>query len=76
MSDTIKTMEYAFVDVLNADQLMIDDLIKIEDDIVQVIEILSLPKGYAITYQNDFGEKDLIEIDDYEQFNLYVLVDE
>lgn len=76
MSDTIKTMEYAFVDVLNADQLMIDDLIKIEDDIVQIIGLASLPNGYAISYKNDFGETDLIEVDDYAQFDLYVLRDE
>lgn len=76
MSDTIKTMEYAFVDVLNADQLMVDDLVEIEDDIVQIIAITSLPNGYAIGYQNDFGEKDLLEVDDYAQFNLYVMIDE
>ena len=76
MSDTIKTMEYAFVDVLNVDQLMINDLVKIEDDIVQVIGIASLSNGYAISYENDFGEKDIVEVDDYEQFDLYVLIDD
>ena len=69
-------MEYAFVDVLNADQLMVDDLVEIEDDIVQIIAITSLSNGYAIGYQNDFGEKDLLEVDDYAQFNLYVMIDE
>ena len=73
MSATIKDMEYLFVDVLNVDQLMVNDLIKIEDDIVQVIGIASLPNGYAISYENDFGEKDIVEVDDYEQFNLYVM---
>ena len=73
MSDTIKGMEYLFVDVLNVDQLMVDDLIKIEDDIVQVIAIASLSNGYAISYENDFGEKDIVEVDDYEQFDLYVM---
>ncbi|NBQ35833.1 MAG: hypothetical protein EBU16_04920 [Actinobacteria bacterium] len=76
MSDTIKTMEYAFVDVLNVDQLMVDDLVKIEDDIVQIIGITSLSNGYAIGYQNDFGERDIVEVDDYEQFDLYVLIDD
>ncbi|NCW13096.1 MAG: hypothetical protein EBV82_08050 [Chitinophagia bacterium] len=73
MSATIKDMEYLFVDVLNVDQLMINDLVKIEDDIVQIIGIASLPNGYAISYENDFGEKDIVEVDDYEQFNLYVM---
>ena len=76
MSDTIKTMEYAFVDVLNVDQLMVDDLVKIEDDIVQIIGITSLSNGYAIGYQNDFGERDIVEVDDYQQFDLYVLIDD
>jgi hypothetical protein len=75
MSDTIKTMEYAFVDILNVDQLMVDDLVEIEDDIVQIIAITSLSNGYAIGYQNDFGEKELVEVDDYAQFNLYVMID-
>ncbi len=69
-------MEYAFVDVLNVDQLMIDDLIEVEGDIVQVIAITSLSDGFAIGYENDFGEKELLEVDDYAQFNLYVLKDE
>lgn len=69
-------MEYAFVDVLNVDQLMVDDLVKIEDDIVQIIGITSLSNGYAIGYQNDFGERDIVEVDDYEQFDLYVLIDD
>jgi hypothetical protein len=73
MSATIKDMEYLFVDVLNVDQLMINDLVKIEDDIVQIIGIASLPNGYAISYENDFGEKDIVEVDDYEQFDLYVM---
>ncbi len=76
MSATIKDMEYLFVDVLNVDQLMIDDLIEVEGDIVQVIAITSLSDGFAIGYENDFGEKELLEVDDYAQFNLYVLKDE
>jgi hypothetical protein len=76
MSATIINMEYAFVDVLNVDQLMIDDLIEVEGDIVQVIAITSLSDGFAIGYENDFGEKELLEVDDYAQFNLYVLKDE
>ncbi len=76
MSATIKSMEYAFVDVLNVDQLMVDDLVEIEGDIVQIIAISSLPNGFAIGYQNDFGEKELVEVDDYAQFNLYVMKDE
>ena len=76
MSDTMMSMEYMLADVLNSDQLMPDDLIKIDDEIVQVINIDSLKDGYVLTYKNDFGETDIIEIDDYQKFELYVLIDE
>ena len=73
MSDTIKNMEFIKVDELNVDQLEIGDLIQIDDDIVQVCEVVPLNDGYAITYSNDFGEKDLIEVDDYAKFDLYIV---
>lgn len=73
MSDTIKNMEFIKIDVLNVDQLEIGDLIQIDDDIVQVCEVVPLNDGYAITYSNDFGEKDLIEVDDYATFDLYIV---
>jgi hypothetical protein len=75
MSATIKNMEFIKVDVLNVDQLEIGDLIQVDDDIVQVCEIVALTDGYVITYSNDFGEKDLIEVDDYATFDLFILND-
>jgi hypothetical protein len=73
MDATMFNMEFIKVDVLNVDQLEIGDLIQIDDDIVQVCEVVALNDGYAITYSNDFGEKDLIEVDDYAQFDLYIV---
>jgi hypothetical protein len=73
MSATIKNMEFIKVDVLNVDQLEIGDLIQIDEDIVQVCEVVALTSGYGITYSNDFGEKDLIEVDDYATFDLYIV---
>jgi hypothetical protein len=73
MSATIKGMEYAFVDILNIDQLMENDLIEIDEEVVQVIAITSLPSGFAIGYQNEFGEKDIQEFDDYATFKLFVI---
>lgn len=73
MSDTIKNMEFIKIDVLNVDQLEIGDLIQIDEDIVQVGEVVALTDGYVITYSNDFGEKDLIEVDDYATFDLYIV---
>ena len=66
-------MEYAFVDILNIDQLMENDLIEIDEEVVQVIAITSLPNGFAIGYQNEFGEKDIQEFDDYATFKLFVI---
>ena len=66
-------VEFVKVDELNVDQLEIGDLIQINDDIVQVCEVVSLANGYVITYSDDFGEKDLIEVDDYAKFDLFVL---
>jgi hypothetical protein len=75
MSDTIKNMEFIKVDVLNVDQLEVGDFIQVEDDIVEVSGIISLADGYAITYTNDFGEDDLIEVDDYATFDLYMIAE-
>ena len=76
MSATMTNMEYVLADVLNADQLMVEDLISLEGEIVEVINIASLPTGYAISYRNDFGEEDIVEVDDNAQFDFYVLVDD
>lgn len=67
------TMDYRLVDVLNSDQLEPDDLIGLGDEIVKVISVASLKNGYALTYENDFSEKDIIEIADEQKFDLYIL---
>jgi hypothetical protein len=61
------------VDVLNADQLEVNDLIGIADEIVKVISIAPLSDGFSLVIENEFGEKDLIEILDDEQFELFIL---
>ena len=73
MNATMLNMEFMKVDELNVDQLEVGDIIQIDDDIVQVCEIVGLVSGYVITYSNDFGEKDLIEVDDYAKFDLYIV---
>ena len=69
-------VEFVKVDELNVDQLEIGDLIQINDDIVQVCEVVSLANGYVITIENEFGEKDVMEFDDNETFNWYILRDD
>ena len=66
-------MDYRMVDVLNADQLEIGDLIGLGEEVVTIIEIASLNNGFAITIENEFGEKDLVDIADEDRFHLYIL---
>jgi hypothetical protein len=67
------TMDYRLVDVLNSDQLEIDDLIGLGDEIVKILNIESAKFGFVITYENEFGEKEIAEISDDEQFELFIL---
>ena len=67
------TMDYRMVDVLNADQLEVDDLIGIANEVVKIISITPMKNGYALIHENEFGEKDMLEIFDDEQFELFVL---
>ena len=73
MTDTIIHMDYRLVDTLNADQLETNDLIGLNDEVVKIIEISPLRFGYALTYENEYGEKDIVEIGDDEIFELYIL---
>ena len=71
-------MELVHADNLTPDQLMPDDLIEIEDGIVTVIDLESDPFGdkYFISYENEFSEKDVIEIPFDSKIKLFVFVEE
>ena len=71
--DTIALMDYYKVDILTAGQLMIDDCILVGDEVVSIVEIVSLPDGYTLEVINDFGERELIEVGEYDQFDLMML---
>jgi hypothetical protein len=71
--DTIALMDYYKVDILTAGQLMVDDCILIGDEVVSIVEIVSLPDGYTLEIINDFGEREIIQIDEYDQFDLMML---
>jgi hypothetical protein len=71
--DTIVIMDYEKVDLLTAGQLMVDDCIQIGDEVVSIVEIISLPDGYTLEVVNDFGERDIIEVAEFQQFNLMML---
>ena len=68
----MKTMDYRKVDQLTVGQLEPEDLIEINDEIVNVVEVISLNDGYSIEIVNDFGERDIIHCDDFEVFDLYI----
>ena len=67
------TMDYRLVDVLNADQLEVGDLIGLGEDIVKIISITSTKDGFDLYFENEFGERDNLEIIDEEQFELFIV---
>lgn len=78
MSATIISMELIHADNLRADQVMIGDLIKVGDDIVEVIFIESDSTGdnYDIQTQNEFGEKEINQFAYNSLIPLYVFIQE
>ena len=71
--DTIQIVDYVKADVLTSGQLMIDDCILIGDEVVSIAGIVSLRDGYTLEVVNDFGERDIIEVGEYDQFDLMIL---
>ena len=76
MAATINDMDYVKVDTLTSGQLEVDDLILVDDEVVSIVEIISLPDGYTIEIINDFGEREVIEVAEFQQFALMMLSDE
>ena len=76
--DTMKTMELIHADNLEPNQLMIGDLIKVNDDIVEVIFIESDSTGdnYDIQTENEFGEKEIVQFAYTDLIPLYVFIDD
>jgi len=73
MSATIIDMDYRLVDTLNSDQLEPDDLIGLGEDIVKIISITSTKTGFELETENEFGEKETVDVLDDEQFELFIL---
>jgi len=78
MSDTMLNMRLLHADNLTPDQLMVDDLIKIDEDIVEVISISSDGTGdnYEIETQNEFGEREINNYSYTDLIPLYVFLDD
>jgi len=71
--DTIAIVDYVKVDMLTSGQLEIDDNILIADEVVSIVSIVSLPDGYTLEIVNDFGERDIIQVGEFDQFDLMML---
>jgi len=76
MSDTMISMELIHADNLTPDQLMLGDLIKIGDDIVEVnfIECDSTGDNYDIQTENEFGETEVTQHSYTDLIPLYVFI--
>jgi hypothetical protein len=66
-------VDYVKVDMLTSGQLEIDDNILIADEVVSIVDIVSLPDGYTLEIVNDFGEREIIQVGEFDQFDLMML---
>jgi hypothetical protein len=78
MSDTMTEMKLVHADNLQPDQLMLGDLIKIGDDIVEILFIESDSTGdnYDVQTENEFGEKEITQYGYTDSIPLYVFIDD
>ena len=69
-------MELIEADTLAPDQLMIGDLIKVNNDILEVIFIESDSTGdnYDIQTENEFGERTVTQYSYTDSISLYVFI--
>lgn len=72
MSATITSMEFIFADVLKPDQLMPGDIIKLENDLLEVVKINSVSEGIEIITINEFGEQEENLVSDELDIELFV----
>jgi hypothetical protein len=78
MSDTMTDMKLIHADNLQPDQLMLGDLIKIGDDIVEILFIESDSTGdnYDVQTENEFGEREVTQYGYTDSIPLYVFIDD
>jgi hypothetical protein len=78
MTDTMKTMELVYADLLTPSQLLEEDIVDIEGSIVDIISIQDDSTGdnYTITYRNEYGEEDVFECNYEHVFKLYVFIEQ
>lgn len=74
----METMELIHADNLTPSQLMIGDLIRVADDIVEVIYLESDSTGdnYSVETQNEFGEKEVVLYSYTDIIPFYVFIED
>lgn len=77
MTATIANMELVWADKLTPGSLMIDDMIKIEGELIEITDINSDATGdnYFIDYVDVYGESDTAIIAHDAYVDLYVYVE-
>jgi hypothetical protein len=77
MTATIINMDLVWADKLTPGSLMIDDLIKVDGELIEVLNIESDATGdnYFIEYSDVYGEQDTITIAYDAYVDLYVYVE-
>lgn len=77
MPATINNMELVWADKLTPGSLMIDDMIKVDGELIEIIDIDSDSTGdnYFIEYADAYGERDTMTIAHDVYVDLYVYVD-
>lgn len=77
MTATINSMELVWADKLTPGSLMVDDLIKLDGDVIEIVSIDSDSTGdnYFIEYTDPYGEQDTITIAHDAYVDLYVYIE-
>ena len=77
MSATMKNMELVWADKLTPGSLMVDDLIKFDDELIEIIDINSDSTGdnYFIDCVDVYGEPNTITIPYDTYVDLYVYIE-
>jgi hypothetical protein len=77
MTATMSDMELIEADTLTPDQLMIGDLIKVNNNILEVtfIESDSTGDNYDVQTKNEFDELEIIQFAYTDSIPLYVFID-
>jgi len=78
MTATMNNMELVWADKLTPGSLMVDDLIKVDDELLEVVRITSDSTGdnYFIDCVDVYGEPNIITLSYDAYIDLYVYVED